>query len=143
MNAAVTQRGPAISLLRTLRRMGYVVTVDEGQRFKLRGPSSRLSEELSRGVRAHRDELVRLVEEDVIVDEREVFDMARARFGEIAREDREDPPIPAPEKGRDPLVHEYTDKARFFRGVRLGDLAKREREGLPTWIRMGGAGGVA
>ncbi len=81
MNAAVTQRGPAISLLRTLRRMGYVVTVDEGQRLKLRGPSSRLSEELSRGVRAHREELIRLVEGEIVVDEREVFDMARALFG--------------------------------------------------------------
>ncbi len=140
MNAAVTQRGPTISLLRTLRRMGYVVTVDEGQRFKLRGPSPRLSEELSRGVRAHRDELIRLVEEDIIVDDREAFGMARAHFGEIAPEHREDPPIPAPEKGRDPLVHEYTDKARFFRGVRRRDLAKREREGLPPHIRLVGKG---
>jgi hypothetical protein len=128
----------AIGTLRTLRRSGYVVTV-ERERLRLRG-HAKPSEDLYASVVRHRDELIRLVEEEIIVDEREVFGMARAHFGEIAPEHREDPPIPAPEKGRDPLVHEYTDKARFFRGVRRRDLAKREREGLPPHIRLVGKG---
>ncbi len=141
MNVAAAQRGPAISLLRTLRRMGYVITVDEGKRFKLRGPSSRLSEELSRAVRVHRDELVCLVEEEIVVDEREVSEMAHAHFGEIAPEHRQEAPYAAPEPGCDPMAHKHTDKALWFAGARERELERRRRYGLPSHIRLvdGGA----
>ncbi len=85
MNAATTHREAAVVLLRTLRRMGYVATVDEARRLRLRGGSSRLPAELEHSVRIGRDELVRLVEEEIVVDEREVFDMARAFFGKGER----------------------------------------------------------
>jgi hypothetical protein len=84
VNAATTHREAAVVLLRTLRRMGYVATVDEARRLRLRG-SSRLPAELEHSVRIGRDELVRLVEEEIVVDEREVFDMARAFFGKGER----------------------------------------------------------
>ncbi len=73
----------AIATLRTLRRRSYAATV-EGGKLKLRGPA-KPPEELEASIFEHRDELVRLVEEDIIVDEREVFDMARAFFGKGER----------------------------------------------------------
>ncbi len=131
-------------LLREIEDRGVTLMaapVEPRLRFR---PASLLTPELVEGLREHKAEILEaLLAGPRVRDVGEVLELARARLGEIAPEHREDPPIPAPEKGRDPLVHEYTDKARFFRGVRLGDLAKREREGLPTWIRMGGAGGVA
>jgi hypothetical protein len=70
----------AIATLRTLRRRGYSAAV-EGGRLKLRGPD-KPPEDLYAAILEHRDELVRLVEEEIVVDEREVFDIARAFFGE-------------------------------------------------------------
>jgi hypothetical protein len=69
----------ASSTLRTLRRRGYSAAV-EGGRLKLRGPA-KPPEDLYASILEHRDELVRLVEGEIVVDEREVFDMARALFG--------------------------------------------------------------
>ncbi len=73
----------AIATLRTLRRRGYSATV-EGGRLKLRGPS-KPPEDLEAAILEHRDELVRLVEGEIVVDEREVFEMARAFFGKGER----------------------------------------------------------
>lgn len=73
----------AIGTLRALRRSGYVVTV-ERERLRLRG-HAKPSEDLYASVVRHRDELIRLVEEDIIVDEREVFGMAREFFGKGQR----------------------------------------------------------
>ncbi|MDP9458300.1 MAG: hypothetical protein M3Q60_21555 [Actinomycetota bacterium] len=70
----------AVATLRTLRRRGYSAAV-EGGRLKLGGPA-KPSEDLYSSILEHRDELVRLVEEEILVDEQEVFKMARAFFGE-------------------------------------------------------------
>ena len=69
----------AIATLRILLRRGYSAAV-EGGRLKLRGPA-KPPEELEAFILEHRDELVRLVEREIVVDEREVFDMARSVFG--------------------------------------------------------------
>ena len=73
----------AIATLRTLRRRGYSAAVEAGK-LKLRGPA-KPPEELEASILEHRDELVRLVEEGIIVDDREVFDMARLFFGKGER----------------------------------------------------------
>ena len=73
----------AIATLRTLRRLGYSAAV-EGGRLKLLGPG-KPPEELEAFILEHRDELVRLVEEEIVVDEREVFDMARSFLGKSDR----------------------------------------------------------
>ncbi len=70
----------AIATLRTIRRRGYSAAV-EGGRLKLRGPA-KPPEDLYASILEHRDELVRLVEGEIVVDEREVFDIACAFFGE-------------------------------------------------------------
>lgn len=69
----------AITTLRDLRRAGYTVTVSEGK-LKLRGPG-KPPEELEASILANRDELIRLIVEDIVVDEREVFALARERSG--------------------------------------------------------------
>ncbi len=69
----------ATATLRTLRRRGYAAAV-EGGRLKLRGPA-KPPEDLYAAILKHRDELVRLVEEEIVVDELEVFEMAHAFFG--------------------------------------------------------------
>lgn len=74
--------------------------------------------------------------EPTIRDAGEVLQMARARLGSIDPEHQIDAPYPEPEPGRDPLVHKHTAKARFFQGVRRRDLKRRERDGLPPWIRI-------
>lgn len=73
----------AIATLRTLRRRGYSAAV-EGGKLKLRGPS-KPPEELEAAILAHRDELVCLVQGEIVVDELEVFDMAREFFGKSER----------------------------------------------------------
>ena len=73
----------AIATLRTLRQRDYSATV-EGGRLKLRGPA-KPPEDLEAAILQHRDELVRLVEGEIIVDEREVFDIAREIFGKGER----------------------------------------------------------
>ncbi len=69
----------AMTTLRTLRRRGYSAAV-EGGKLKLRGPA-KPPEELEASILEYRGKLVRLVEEEIIVDEREAFDVARAFFG--------------------------------------------------------------
>lgn len=74
----------AITTLRTLRRRGYSAAV-EGGKLKLRGPD-RPPEDLYAAILEHRDELVRLVQGEIVVDELEVFDMAREFFGKRERD---------------------------------------------------------
>ena len=74
----------AIAALRTLRRRGYSAAV-EGGKLKLRGPA-KPPEDLEASILQHRDELVRLVEEDIVVDELEVFEIAREIFGKGERD---------------------------------------------------------
>jgi hypothetical protein len=68
----------AIVTLRELRRRGYASAVSDGK-LKLRGPGK--PEEMEASILANRDELIRLIVENIIVDEREVFALARERFG--------------------------------------------------------------
>ncbi len=76
-------------------------------------------------------------EEEPVVDSvADVLELARSSLGVIPPKHREDPPYPAPERGRDPLVHVGTKQARRYGGVRERDLARRKREGLPPWIRL-------
>ncbi len=79
MGRWVLVRTPATDTLKALRRGGYTVRASGGK-LKLRGPQ-KPSEELEAGLLEHRDELVRLVEEDAIVDELEAFELAREFFG--------------------------------------------------------------
>ncbi len=74
----------AIVTLRELRRLGYNTAVSEGK-LKLRGPG-KPPEELEASILANRDELIRLIVEDIVVDEREVF--ALARWGLLKDYDR-------------------------------------------------------
>ncbi len=70
----------AEKLIRALYRRGYRASV-EGGHLELRGPR-KLPASVRATVCEHKDELVQLVREGIIADEREVFDMARAFFGE-------------------------------------------------------------
>ncbi len=69
----------ATATLRTLRRSGYSAAV-AGGKLKLRGPA-KTPEDLEAGILANRGELIRLIEEDAIVDELEAFELAREFFG--------------------------------------------------------------
>ncbi len=73
----------APTTLCTLRRRGYSAAV-EGGKLKLRGPA-KPPEDLEAAILEHRDELVRLVEEEIVVDELEVFEMAREILGKSQR----------------------------------------------------------
>lgn len=73
----------AIATLRTLRRGDYSATV-EGGRLKLRGPA-KPSEDLYASILQHRDAIVRLVEGEIVVDEREVFEIVCEFFGKGER----------------------------------------------------------
>jgi len=70
---------PATDTLKALRRSGYEVRVSDGK-LKLRG-ARKPPEELEARILEHRDELIRLIEEGVIVDELEVFELAGEFFG--------------------------------------------------------------
>jgi hypothetical protein len=72
-----------ITTRRNLRRQGYSATV-EGVKLRLRG-TIKPPEELYASILQHREELVRLVEEGIIVDPLEVFDIAREFFGKGER----------------------------------------------------------
>ncbi len=126
----------------------------DGDKLRCRGPRRVMTPETVARLEEHKAAILEALEgegtsdrseaskpqhEDLIRNVGEVLEQARAHFGEMAHP--EEAPYPPPEKGRDPLVHRHTAKARFFRGVRRRDLANREREGLPPWIRLvdGGA----
>lgn len=134
-------------LLREIENRG-VELVPAGDRLRFR-PKRNLTPELVEGLREHKAEILEALGNGarapdcvpVIRDAGEVLELARVRFGEIAPECRMEAPYPPPEKGTDPLVHRYTAKAGFFRDVRRRDRERRQREGLPAWIRVvdGGA----
>ncbi len=145
-------------LLGDLRDRGYTATVRDG-RLKLRGPC-RPPTDLERRIADCRDELIKTIEQvehpldcpcvdcsttvpkytNPIESAGEVLTMARAILNPEGI-DYGPPPTPPVPKGRDPLTHHHTGKAKFFREVRERDLQRRHREGLPPWIRIvdGGA----
>lgn len=143
-------------LLREIEDRGVtlmIAPVEPRLRFR---PASRLTPEMVEGLRTHKAQILERLEggqeppqnfapvsEPTIRDAGEVLQLARSHFGEISPEYREEVPYPPPEKGTDPMVHKHTDKARFFQGVRGRDLRRREREGLPPWIRIVDGGGAA
>ena len=111
-------------LLREIESRG-VELVPAGDKLRFR-PKAALTPELVEELRDHKAAILRVLgtREGLAADpdpERvegvgEVFEMAHARFGAVAA-DPEDFPIPPAEKGRDPLAHRHTAKARFFRVV--------------------------
>ena len=130
-------------LLREIEDRG-VTLFPAGGRLRFR-PKCNLPPDLVQGLREHKATILEILERceasvdysnpGPIRDVGEVLKMARAYFY-LPSEDRVDPPLPEPDRGRDPLVHRNMAKARFFRGIRKRDLEKRERQGLPPWIRL-------
>ncbi len=119
-------------------------------------PASALTPALVEGLREHKAAILEALEgcESVPTSEHfdtsptirttaEVLELARAHFGEIAPESREEVPYAAPEPGRDPLAHKHTDKALWFAGARERELERRRRYGLPSHIRLVDGGGTA
>ncbi len=141
-----------LALVEELSAQGVKLWAD-GDKLRCRGPRRVMTPETVARLEEHKAAILEALEgreiydrseiskpqhEDLIRNTGEVLELAHARLGEMAHP--EEAPYPPPEKGRDPLMHERTDKARFFRGVRKRDLEKREREGLPPRIRLVGKG---
>ncbi len=138
-------------LLREIEGRGVTLMaapVEPRLRFR---PASALTPALVEGLREHKAAILEALEvrekpdhrDPVIESTAEVLELARAHFGEIAPEYREDAPYPPPEPGRDPLAHKHTDKALWFSGSRERELERRRRYGLPSHIRIVGGGGAA
>lgn len=111
-------------------------------------PTSEIAEEHAEGLGRTRTTLLNHADADAprdptIRNPAEVVELARAHFGEIADESRQEAPYAPPEPGHDPLVHLYTAKAQFFQGIRRRDQERRARKGLPPWIRLVDGGGDA
>ncbi len=141
-------------LLREIEGRGVTLMaapVEPRLRFR---PASRLTPALVEGLREHKAAILEALEgretvptlahldtSPVIRTAAEVSELARAHFGEIAPESRQEAPYPASEPGRDPLAHKHTDKALWFAGARERELERRRRYGLPSYIRLvdGGA----
>ncbi|MDP9480216.1 MAG: hypothetical protein M3R38_31905, partial [Actinomycetota bacterium] len=123
-------------LLREIESRG-VTLEPAGDRLRFR-PKKNLTPALVEGLREHKAEILEALEGcekpaqnsepvseepaqnfapvkpglnsgQVIESAAEVLELARAHFGEIAPESREEAPYPAPEPGRDPLAHKHTD----------------------------------
>ncbi|MDP9478336.1 MAG: hypothetical protein M3R38_22090 [Actinomycetota bacterium] len=135
-------------LLREIESRG-VTLEPAGDRLRFR-PKKNLTPALVEGLRQHKAEILEVLEgrekpaqnsEPVIESAGEVLALARAHFGEIAPESRQEVPYAPPEPGRDPLAHKHTDKALWFAGARERELERRRRYGLPSHIRLvdGGA----
>ncbi len=139
-------------LLREIESRG-VTLEPAGDRLRFR-PKRNLTPELVEGLREHKAAILETLEggeslptsgdfdtSPTIRTTAEVLELARAHFGEIAHEHREEAPYAAPEPGRDPMAHKHTDKALWFAGARKRELERRRRYGLPSHIRLvdGGA----
>jgi hypothetical protein len=139
-------------LLRKVDGRGVTLSI-VGDRLRFR-PASALTPALVEGLREHKAAILEALEggesgpasehsdtSPTIRTTAEVLALARAHFGEIAPESRQEPPYAAPEPGRDPLAHKHTDKALWFAGARERELERRRRYGLPSHIRLvdGGA----
>ncbi len=148
-------------LLREIENRG-VTLEPAGDRLRFR-PKRNLTPELVEGLREHKADILEALEgrekpgqnadpvseepaqnfDPVIESAGEVLALARAHFGEIAPESRQEAPYAAPEPGRDPIAHKHTDKALWFAGARERELERRRRYGLPSHIRLVDGGGAA
>ncbi len=115
-------------------------------------PASALTPALVEGLKKHKAAILEALEgreepaknfSPAIESVTEVLELARAHFGEIVPESRQEAPYAAPEPGRDPLAHKHTDKALWFAGSRERELERRRRYGLPSHIRLVDGGGAA
>jgi hypothetical protein len=148
-------------LLREIEGRGVkLIAAPVEPRLRFR-PASALTPELVEGLREYKAAILEVLEgckplevsrrhdspefrnDGVIESAAEVLELARAHFGEIAPESREEIPYAAPEPGRDPMAHKHTDKALWFAGARERELERRRRYGLPSHIRLVDGGGTA
>jgi hypothetical protein len=130
-----------------INRAGLTATAD-GEALKLR-PASVITPGLAAAIREHKVVLLRLARTREAAREGvervggagEVYALA-AEHSALSPEDRELPASRSP-KGHDPMAHQDTAKARFYREVRREDEERRRRGELPPWIRVvdGGAAG--
>ncbi|MDP9488404.1 MAG: hypothetical protein M3Q49_21915 [Actinomycetota bacterium] len=113
----------------------------DGDKLRCRGPRRVMTAETVARLEEYKAAILEALEGPKVRSAAEVLELARAHFGEISPESREEAPYAAPEPGRDPLAHKHTDKALWFAGARERELERRRREGLPPWIRVvdGGA----
>ncbi|MDP9458194.1 MAG: hypothetical protein M3Q60_21010 [Actinomycetota bacterium] len=113
----------------------------EGDKLRCRGPRRVMTPDTVARLEEHKAEILEALEGPKVRTAAEVSELARAHFGEIALESRQEAPYAAPEPGRDPMAHKHTDKALWFAGSRERELERRRRYGLPSHIRLvdGGA----
>ncbi len=128
----------SLSVTGALREAGVTFEM-RGDRLRV-APAANMTPELVVLVREHRDELALIARTreatgPPIEGAGEVRTMARALLNPEGIDYGPPPPPPVP-RGRDPLTHHHTGKAKFFRDVRERDLRRRHREGLPPWIRI-------
>ncbi len=138
-------------LLREIEGRGVTLVAAPAEpRLRFR-PASRLTPELVEGLREHKAAILEALEvsekpgqnsDPVIESTAEVLELARAHFGEIAPEIRQEAPYAALEPGRDPMAHKHTDKALWFAGACERELERRRRYGLPSHIRLVDGGGA-
>ncbi len=115
----------------------------EGDKLRCRGPRRVMTAETVARLEEHKAAILEALEGPKVRTTGEVLELARAHFGEIAPESRQEAPYAAPEPGRDPLAHKHTDKALWFAGARERELERRRRYGLPSHIRLVDGGGAA
>ncbi len=143
-------------LLREIEARGVTLMaapVEPRLRFR---PASCLTPELVEGLREHKAAILEALEgsesfppagnfdtSPTIRTTGEVLELARAHFGEIAPEHRQEAPYAPPEPGHDPLAHKHTEKALWFSKSRARELERRRRHGLPSCIRLVDGGGDA
>ena len=126
-----------------LREAGLSFGVEGGRLWV--EPASRMTPDLVVLVRQHKEDLASLARTrdatgPPVENTREVFELARSILNPEGIDYGPAPVSPAP-PGRDPMAKPYSNQAEFYREVKRKDKEKREREGLPPWIRIieGGA----
>ncbi|MDP9480497.1 MAG: hypothetical protein M3R38_33355 [Actinomycetota bacterium] len=145
------ERITAHELVEELSGAGVKLWAD-GDKLRCRGPRRVITPDTVARLEEHKAAILEALEggekpgqnsDPVIESAGEVLALARAHFGEIAPESRQEAPYAAPEPGRDPLAHKHTDKALWFAGSRERELERRRRYGLPSHIRLVDGGGAA
>jgi len=94
----------AAETLAALREIGVRVRLADGGENIGYAPASATPPELVAAIRANKPEIKRMLGDGIITSPFQVRDIAREVFG-LPPEDRT-PPLPKPQKGRDPFVFE-------------------------------------